>query len=79
MNKLHLLEQHVMIRSLRILPWLLVIGAISYALLAFSMLSNDTVPIVISLVSLISMSLLTGAAGALLIFQLGLQRLRSGL
>lgn len=79
MNKLHLLEQHVMIRSLRILPWLLVIGAISYALLVFSMLSNDTVPLFISLVSLISMSLLTGAAGALLIFQLGLQRLRSGL
>lgn len=78
MNKLYLLEQHVMIRSLRILPWLLVIGATSYALLAFSVLSNGTVPFVISLVFLISMSLLTGAAGALLIFQFGLQRLRSG-
>lgn len=67
-----------MIRALPILTALLILGAASYFAAIFTEYTSALHGIT-AITGLISMSLLIGAAVALLILQFGLQRLRYGL
>ena len=78
MDKLNILEKNVMIRALPALTGLLLVGAIAY-LVTISVESGSSTQGAAAITSLISMSLLVGAAAAFLILQLGLRRLRCGL
>ncbi|MDO6726243.1 hypothetical protein Q4544_04780 [Cognatishimia sp. 1_MG-2023] len=77
MDKLNILEKNVMIRALPALMALQLVGAITYLVVVGADRGSPTQAIA-AIISLISMTLLVGAAGVLLILQLGLRRLRFG-
>lgn len=78
MDKINILERNVMIRTLPILLVLFAVGATSYFLMIAVTLGSATHGIA-AISSLISMSLLVGAATAFLFLELAVRRLRTGL